>query len=140
MLRTERQKLRSDALGADVEQSMAAKQVATEMIDDGQGVAVDAVAHQELALEVDRPDLVRCCGVEGRRPRMLPVSASAPRLGAAVALQDVEDRAARRPGPFWEPRAQALEDLSCAPAVSLVLFQHEFDQLARRLVWTRSRR
>ena len=53
---------------------------------------------------------------------------------------DVEHRAARGPGPFREPCAQALQDLPCAPSVSLVLSQNEIDQLGRRLVWTRSGR
>src|SRR4051812_33172779 len=119
MLAKQSEELRLDALSAHVEQSVTAEQVSAEVIDDGQGVAVDAIPHQELALEVDRPDLVRCRRVEGRGPRMFPMSSPAPRLSSAVALQDVEDRAARGPSPLREPCAQALQDLPCAPSVPL---------------------
>src|SRR5450432_264306 len=119
---------------------MTTEQVPAEVVDDGQGITVDTVAHQELSLEVDRPDLIRCGGVEGRGTRMLPTPAAAPRLGPAMALQDVEDRAARGPSPFREARAKALQNLPCAPSVPLVLLQNKLDQLRRCLVWAGSRR
>jgi hypothetical protein len=43
---------------AGIEQPVAAEQVAAEVIDNGEGVAVTAVAHAELSLEVDGPHLV----------------------------------------------------------------------------------
>src|SRR6267143_2180546 len=119
---------------------MTAEQVPAEVVDDGQGITVDTVAHQELPFEIDRPDLIRCGCVEGRGTRMLPTPAAAPRLGPAMALQDVEHGAARGPSPFREAGAKALQDLPCAPSVPLVLLQNKLDQLRRRLVWTGSRR
>src|ERR1051326_8154791 len=97
MLAKEAKELRLDAVGAHVEQAVTAEQVPAEVVDDGQGITVDTVAHQELPFEVDGPDLIWCGRVEGRGTRMLPSASAAPRLGPAMALQDVEDRAARGP-------------------------------------------
>jgi hypothetical protein len=68
------------------------------VVDDGEGIAVDAVAHLELALEVDGPDLVRASGPQGRGPRMFPRPAAPAMLDVAVAGEDVPDRAASGPG------------------------------------------
>src|SRR5882672_10812532 len=124
MLAKQAEELRLDAVRTDVRQPMAAEKVAAEMVDAGQRVAVNAVAHQELPFEVHRPDLIRCGRVEGRGTRMLPVPSPSPQLGPAMALQDVEDRAARGPGPLWQACAQALQDLPCTPSVPLVLSQN----------------
>src|SRR3989304_4327069 len=70
---------------ADVREPLAAEQVAAEVIDDRQRVAVDPVPHPELALEIDRPDLI--WGDRGDRhpapppprgPRPLPTRAAPP--------------------------------------------------------------
>ena len=67
----------------NIQQPLTAEQVATEVIDDGQRVAIDAVARAELAFEVDGPDLVRGGGGEGSGARMLPPTVVPPRVGAA---------------------------------------------------------
>ena len=74
--RKRRTELGLDALRADVEQPVAAEQVPAEVVDDGERIAVEAVAHQELPLEVDGPDLIRCGGVERGGTRMLPTPAT----------------------------------------------------------------
>src|SRR6187455_1209139 len=61
--------------------------------------------------DVEPVEAVNPCRGKGRGARMPPSSSAAPRLGPAMALQDVEDRAARGPGPFRELCAQALQDL-----------------------------
>src|SRR5882672_11795065 len=101
LLAKQAEELRLDAFGADVVQSVTAEQVPAEVIDDRQRITVNAVAHQELPFEVDCPDLIRCGRVEGRGTRMLPVPSPSSQLGPAMPLQDVEDRAARGPGPLW---------------------------------------
>src|SRR6185436_12907877 len=109
--------------------AVTAEQVAAEMIEDGQRVAIKAVAHQELALEVDRPDLVGRGSADGCRTGMLPTPPSVPRYDPAVALKDVEDRAAGGPGPSWVACPQTLEDLPRSPAVAAVLIQDQPDRL-----------
>ena len=54
---------------------------------------------------------------------MLPTPATVPRLGPAMALQDVEHGASRGPGSFGKAGAKPLEDLPCAPSVTLVLLE-----------------
>ena len=68
------------------------------MVDDGERVAVEPIAHQELTFEVDGPDLVRRGRVEGRHAGVLPASSPSARLDTTMALEDVEDRAACGPG------------------------------------------
>jgi Lhr-like helicase len=46
-----------------IEQRPAREQVPAVVVQQGQRIAVDAVASLELALEIDRPDLVRSIGV-----------------------------------------------------------------------------
>lgn len=51
----------------------------------------------ELALEVDRPDLVRGRGDRGHRSGMLPVLSAPPMTDAIMSRENVKDRASRRP-------------------------------------------
>ena len=118
----------------DVQQAVAAEQVAAEVIDDGQRVAVDAVAGAELAFEVDGPDLVRGRGGERSGARMFPPTVVPPRVGAAVAREDIEDGAARRPVALRITGAEALQDLAGSPAVARVFVQDQSDHIGRRLV------
>src|SRR6266496_2727624 len=101
---------------ADIRQGLAAEQIAAEVIEDGERVAVGRVAHAELALEVDGPDLVRRRGGEGSRPGVLPGAAAAAMVHVAVAAQNIEDGAAGRPGTLRVAGAQAFQDLAGAPA------------------------
>ena len=82
---------------AGVEQAVAAEQVAAEVIDHSEGIAVAPIAHAELPLEVHGPDLVGSRGTEGSGPRVLPTRAPTTGTHAAVAQEDVADRAAGRP-------------------------------------------
>lgn len=108
---------------------MATEQVAAEVVDDGERVAVSAVAHEELPFEINGPDLVGSGGVEGRRPWMLPAAVMSPRTNAAVAFENIEDRATCRPAPTGKALSESLQDLSCAPSVSTVLFKNQLDEL-----------
>ncbi len=124
---------------ADIEQPLATEQVAAEVIDDRKRVAVDSVAHAELALEVDGPDLIGRGGVERGCAGMLPGPPTPAMVDVAVARQDVEDGAARRPGPLGGTGAEALQDLPGAPAEPAVFLEDQLDDVGGRLVRTGAR-
>jgi hypothetical protein len=80
------QKYRSGVGGADRSQSPTHQHGAAEMIGHRQGIAVLAIAHPELTLEVGGPDLVgmirrhhRCAGVRPSRPSPIPPQQLVPR-------------------------------------------------------------
>ena len=127
------------ARAGDLQEPVAAEQVAAEGINHGQRVAVDPVARAELALEVDGPDLVWRGGVERGGPRMFPLPAPAAMLDAVVAREDVEDRAAGGPGPLGVAGLEALQDLPGAPPEAGVLLEDQRDDVGRRLVRTGTR-
>jgi hypothetical protein len=77
---------------------LAAQQVTAEVVDDGERVAVLAVA-EELPFEIDGPNLIGCGGVEGSRSGMLPAPLTSPRAEPAVAFENIEDGAACGQGP-----------------------------------------
>ncbi len=58
MLSKQAQELVLDASCLHIRQAMATKQVAAEVVDDGERVAGSAVAHEELPFEIDGPNLV----------------------------------------------------------------------------------
>lgn len=62
MFTKQAQELALDPFSAHVRESVAAEQIAAEVIDEGQRVAVEPVAHEELPFEVDGPNLVGCGG------------------------------------------------------------------------------
>ena len=128
-----------DTFSADVGESVAAEQIATEVIDKGQRVAVGPVTHAELAFEIDSPNLVGSGGVERCRAGMLPASVAAPRPDTAVPFENVEDGAAGGPVPVRKTFAESFQHLSGAPAVTAVLFQNQFHKLVRSLMGTRAR-
>ena len=114
MLAEEAAELGLHARRADVEQPVAGEQVAAEVVDDGEGIAVAAVAHPELPLEVDGPDLIGSRGAEGSGPGVLPMRALATGTNAPVAQEDVADRAAGRPGLVGIPPEETLADFASA--------------------------
>jgi hypothetical protein len=122
------------ARAGDLQEPVAAEQVAAEVIKDGQWIAVDPVAHAELALEVDGPDLVGRGRVERGGPRMLPVPAAAAMLDAVVAREDVEDGTPGGPGPLRVAGPKALQDLAGAPAKPGVFLEDALDDVGRGLV------
>jgi len=134
------QEVAFDASGLHIRKAMATEQVAAEVVDDGERVAVLAVAHEELAFEIHGPDLVGSGGVEGRRAWMLPASMMSPRTDAAVAFENIEDRAACRQCPTGKTFLESLQDLSRAPSVSAVLLENALDELVRSLMGARVRR
>src|SRR5262249_39639794 len=105
------------AASLHVVEGRAGEQVAGVVVEDGERVAVDAVAGLELALEVDRPHLVRCIRVQRRRPWMLPVLPPASLLDQPVALEDVEDGASARQFGRGELLPEQSMQLARAPAV-----------------------
>ncbi len=62
-----------------IRQALTGEEIAAEVVDDGERVAVGPVPHPELPLEVDGPDLVRRGGLEGRGARVLPAAPLTPR-------------------------------------------------------------
>ncbi len=120
-------------------EALAAEEIATEVVDDGERVAVGPIAHPELALEVDGPDLVRGRGLEGRRSGMLPPPTPTPLVHLSVARQDIEDRAAGGPVALGIPCAEALEDLSGPPAESSVFLEDQRDDVGGGLMRARAR-
>jgi hypothetical protein len=118
---------------------MATEQVAAEVVDDGERVAVSSVAHEELAFEIHGPDLVGSGGVEGRRAWMLPAPVTSPRTDAAVAFENIEDRAACRQGQAGKTLLEPFQDLSRTPPVSTVLRENQLDELIRSLMRARPR-
>ena len=126
--------VRLHSIAADIIEALAAEEIAAEVVDDGQGIAVDAVAHPELALEIDRPDLVGSVGAQWSGARMLPGASAPAVVDVAVAGEDVEDRAARRPGALRVAGAKTLEDLAWAPAVAAVFLEDEGDDIGGGLV------
>jgi hypothetical protein len=99
---------------------MATKQVAAEVVDDGERVAVSTVAHEELAFEINGPDLIRSGGVEGGGPWMLPSSVASPRTDAAVTFENIEYGAACGPVQARKTFLESLQNFSCPPTVSSV--------------------
>jgi len=59
----------------DVGKALATAHIPTEMIDDGERIAVHAIARAELPFEIDRPHLIGCGGLQRCRPRMFPMRA-----------------------------------------------------------------
>jgi len=124
----------------DVEQPVAREQVAAEVVDDREGIAVAPVAHAELPFEVDGPDLIGSRRAEGSGPGVLPPCAPAAGMNAAVAQQDVADRAAGGPGLIGIPLEETLTDFASAPTVTAVLLQDQLHEFGRRRGWRGSRR
>jgi len=116
---------------------VAAEQISAEEIGGGEGIAVDPVPHQELALEVGGPDLVGRGGVVGNGARMLPTMSPAPRLHPAVAFEDVEDGAPGRPGSSRVSGLEPLQDLARTPSKAAVLVENQLDDFMGSLVRTR---
>ena len=133
------QELGFDALCAYVQEAVAAQEIAAEVVEDGQGVAVEAVAHEELAFEVDRPDLVGSGGINWCGTRVLPTSATVSSLDPTISLEDVEDGAAGGPGAVRVTCPKTLQDLSSTPSVAAVFVEYQLDELVRSLVRARSR-
>jgi hypothetical protein len=119
--------------------AMATEQEAAEVIDNGERVTVLAVAHEELPFEIHGPDLVGSGGVEGRRAWMLPASVTSPRTDAAVAFENIEERAACGQDQTGKTLLEPLQDLSCTPSVSTVLRENQLDELVRSLMRARPR-
>jgi hypothetical protein len=96
--------------------------MATAKVNDGQGVALPAVAGPELTLEVARPDLIGsgCLGQRrqgGSRGRPTGLSSR----HQASSLQDIADCARRRPLDLGELVLQARTKLERTPGRMLRL-------------------
>lgn len=115
MLPKQAQELAFNAAGTYVWQPVAAKEIPAEMIDDGQGVAVDSVSHEELPLKVDGPNLIGSRRVERSGARMFPSSEAASRTDAPMFFENIEDGASRRESPLGKSLLKSLQDLSGAP-------------------------
>jgi hypothetical protein len=126
-----------DASGLHIRQAMATEQVAAEVVDDGERVAVSTVAHEEFAFEIHGPDLIRSGGVEGRSSWMLPASVASPRTDAAVTFKNIEDRASCGPVQARKTLLEPLQDFSCAPSVSTVFCENVLNELVRSLMRAR---
>lgn len=81
-------------------QSLAGEQESAIAIDDGEGIAVEAVAGTEVALEVSGPDLVGYLHRRVGSAGMAQARAAAALGDQAVALEDVASGAAGRPFPI----------------------------------------
>src|SRR3989304_7456755 len=92
---------------ADVREPLAAEQVAAEVIDDRQRVAVDPVPHPELALEIDRPDLIRGDRGDRHPARMFPVVPAAAMPDTVVAGGGGQKGGPGGAGPPPAPRGAA---------------------------------
>jgi hypothetical protein len=117
-----------------VVQALTGEKIAREMIDNGEGVAVDAIAHPKLALEINGPDLVRAGGAQGNGARVPPLSATAAMVNMTVAREDVADSAPGRPGALGIASAKTLEYLAGSPTEAAMFFENEADDIAGRLV------
>ena len=139
MLTKQLQKLSVDALGSHVRQCFATQQVTTEVVDNRQGIAVETISGEELAFEIDGPNLVGSGGVEGSCSGMLPAAASSARPNAVMPLENVENRAARRQSPVGKTLLESLQDLPSAPTVPAVLVENPLDELIGSLMRARPR-
>jgi len=110
---------------ADVREPLAAEQVAAEVIDDRQRVATDPVPHPEMALEIDRPDLVRADRRDRHPAGMFP-GVPAAMADPVVPPEDVKDGA---------PRPQAPPNLAGPPPESGMFPQNQCDEVVGRSVW-----
>ena len=126
--------VRLDAGGADIRQGLAAEQIAAEVVEDGEGITVLAVAQTELTFEVDGPDLVGGSGRQGRDAGMFPLAATSARLNAAVAGENVGDGAPSGPVPTRILAFEALEDFPRAPATDGMFGEDELDDGIGRLM------
>jgi len=122
-------KVRFHSSSADLVKALAGGQIAAEVVDDGEGVAAETIAHPERALEVDGPDLVRPGGARRDGVGMLPPSAAPAVMDGTVTVEDVEDGAPGRPGPIGVPGTEALEDLAGSPSVPAVFLEDESNDL-----------
>lgn len=118
---------------------MATEQVAAEVVDDSERVAVSAVAHEEFTFEIRGPDLVGSGGVEGRGSWMLPAAVASPRTDSTVTFENIEDCAACGQDRARKTLLEPLQDFSCAPSVSTVLCENVVDDLVRSLMRGRPR-
>jgi hypothetical protein len=94
------------ALPGDIAQTLAAEKITAEVVDDGEGVAVESIAHAELALEIDGPDLVRAGGAQRGGAGMLPVPPASAVVNVAVTSEDVADGTPGGPGALRVAGAQ----------------------------------
>ena len=119
---------------------LTTQNIATEMIDDRERIAVDPISHAKLAFDVDGPHLVWGRRLPWRRIRMLPMRAQSTTAHAIIAREDIEDGAAGRPRDRRLHGLQAFEDLSCTPPIPCVLRQDGLDDIRRRFIRRRPRR
>src|SRR3990172_193045 len=91
--------------------------------------------HTELALEIDRPDLIRGDRGDRHPARMFPVVPAAAMPDPVVAREDVKDGAPGGPGPLRIPGSQAFPNLAGPPPESGVFPQNQLDDVVGRLVW-----
>jgi hypothetical protein len=96
-------------------QRVAGEQVAAVAVDDGEGIAVLAVAGLELAFEVGGPHGVRRIHRRGRAAGVPGAGAAAPAAHEAVALEELADGAGRGPGPARMAPRQVGEELPRSP-------------------------
>src|SRR5215468_832983 len=82
----------------------------------GQGIAVDAIAGPEVALEIGRPQIVRVCRRRRHDTGMRVGAPPAPFLDQSAAGQQVARGAGRGQLQLGRAPAQPLQDLSWAPA------------------------
>ncbi len=115
-------------------QTPALEQEAAVVVDDRQRVAVHAVARPELPLEVRCPYLVGGRGRERHRARVFPARTTPLRPHQAVALQNVEDGAARRQLEPWVASLQHAPQFARTPAVLAPGRQDQLHHGVRRRV------
>jgi hypothetical protein len=96
-------------------QGLAAEEIAAVAIGDRQGIAIEAVAGLELALEVGTPNEVWGAH-RGARLAGVAHATVCPRLAdQAVAIEDVTDGRAGRPGPLRMAPGKERQELLRAP-------------------------
>jgi N-acetylglucosamine-6-phosphate deacetylase len=95
------------------------------VVGDPQRLAALLVTTQRPALEVDAPQIVGLLGDEAGRSRRDAGAVTAPWLGQAVTLEEVADRAHRRPLLFRVLHHQARAQLAWTPSTAILGQLHD---------------
>jgi hypothetical protein len=98
------------------EQTMAGQEIPGVLVGNRQGVAVDAIARAEVALEIGGPEIVGLRGGHRNNAGMLIVAPSAPLLHQAPPRQEIAGGADRRPLQARLARPQPGQEFGRSPA------------------------
>lgn len=98
------------------EQAVARQEIPGVLVGDRQGVAVEAIAGAEVALEVGGPQIVGLRGGRRHDARVLVLAPAPPLLHQPPPGEQIPGRADGRPGHAGMPRREPVQELGGPPA------------------------